>query len=51
MTGSFIARRSGNRGLGRALSTIGMGALMVGGYLGGHLTYANGVGVEEPGSG
>ena len=50
MTGSFIARKAGNRGLGRALSLTGMGALMVGGYLGGHLTYANGVGVEEPGS-
>lgn len=50
MTGSFLARRSGNRGLGRALSLVGSAALLVGGYLGGHLTYGKGVGVEEEGS-
>jgi uncharacterized membrane protein len=50
MTGSFAARRSGHRGTGRAFALLGTGALMLGGYLGGHLTYAEGVGVEEPGS-
>lgn len=50
MTGSFAARKSGNRELGRTLSLIGSVALMFGGYLGGHLAYGKGVGVEEPGS-
>jgi uncharacterized membrane protein len=50
MTGSFLARRSGNRGLGRMLSFAGTAALMVGGYLGGHLTYGQGVGVQEEGA-
>ena len=50
MTGSFFARRSGNRGLGRTLSLLGSAALVVGGYLGGHLTYGKGIGVEEDGS-
>ncbi len=46
-TGSLVARRSGRRGLGRALGLIGMTALATGGYLGGHLTYARGVGVNH----
>ena len=50
MTGSFIARKAGNRRLGRTLSMIGSAALLAGGYLGGHLTYGKGVGVEEAGS-
>ena len=50
---SLIARRRGNRGTGTALGLAGMGAMTVGGYLGGHLSYSRGVGVnngfvEEP---
>jgi nitrite reductase/ring-hydroxylating ferredoxin subunit/uncharacterized membrane protein len=45
--GSLAARRRGNRGLGRALSLLGMTTLSAGGYLGGHLSYARGVGVNN----
>lgn len=45
--GSLVARRRGNRALGRALSLLGMTTLTTGGYLGGHLTYALGVGVNN----
>ena len=44
---SLIARRRGNRGRGKGLSFAGMGALTVGGHLGGHLSYAKGVGVDQ----
>ena len=44
---SLLARRRGNRGGGKALSLAGMGALSVGGHLGGHLSYAKGVGVDQ----
>ena len=46
-TGSLVARRSDHRGLGRALSLLGMTTLATGGYLGGHLSYARGVGVNN----
>ncbi|MDQ3876614.1 MAG: Rieske 2Fe-2S domain-containing protein [Actinomycetota bacterium] len=46
-TGSLLARRRGNRARGKALSFAGMGALTVGGHLGGHLSYAKGVGVDQ----
>jgi nitrite reductase/ring-hydroxylating ferredoxin subunit/uncharacterized membrane protein len=45
--GSLAARRSGRRGLGRALGLAGQTALVTGGYLGGHLSYARGVGVNN----
>jgi nitrite reductase/ring-hydroxylating ferredoxin subunit/uncharacterized membrane protein len=45
--GSLLARRRGNRARGKALSLAGMGALTVGGHLGGHLSYAKGVGVDQ----
>lgn len=45
--GSFLARKRGNRGRGKALSLAGLGALTVGGHLGGHLSYAKGVGVDQ----
>ena len=45
--GSLAARRSGRRGLGRALGLAGQNALLTGGYLGGHLSYARGVGVNN----
>ena len=44
---SLLARRRGNREQGKALSLAGMGALTIGGHLGGHLTYAKGVGVDQ----
>jgi nitrite reductase/ring-hydroxylating ferredoxin subunit/uncharacterized membrane protein len=43
---SLAARLSGARGRGKLLALLGMGALGAGGYLGGHLTYATGVGVD-----
>ena len=44
--GSWLARRSGRRGLGIGLSVLGGVALTGGGWLGGHLAYAMGVGVD-----
>jgi nitrite reductase/ring-hydroxylating ferredoxin subunit/uncharacterized membrane protein len=43
---SLAARRRGRHGRGRLLALAGMGALTVGGHLGGHLGYAKGVGVD-----
>ncbi len=44
---SLAARRSGHRAVGRVIGLAGMTALGAGGYLGGHLTYALGVGVNQ----
>jgi nitrite reductase/ring-hydroxylating ferredoxin subunit/uncharacterized membrane protein len=44
---SLLARRRGRRARGVALSLAGAGALSVGGYLGGHLTLARGLGVDR----
>lgn len=44
--GSWLARRSGRNGLGIGLSVLGGVALTGGGWLGGHLAYALGVGVD-----
>jgi nitrite reductase/ring-hydroxylating ferredoxin subunit len=44
---SLKARRNGNRGRARALSLAGAGALGAGGFLGGHLTFAKGVGPDQ----
>jgi nitrite reductase/ring-hydroxylating ferredoxin subunit/uncharacterized membrane protein len=44
---SLLARRRGRRGRGRALALSGMGALGLGGHLGGHLSYAEAVGVDQ----
>lgn len=43
---SWQARRRGRRGTGIALSLAGGGLLGVAGWLGGHLAYAQGVGVD-----
>ena len=43
---SLVARRRGRTGRGRLLGLAGAGALAVGGHLGGHLSYAKGVGVD-----
>ena len=44
---SLAARAAGARGRGKLLALGGMGAISAGGYLGGHLTYAEGVGVNH----
>lgn len=44
---SLIARRSGHRGRGKALGLAGLGVLMAGGYLGGHLAFVQGVNVNH----
>jgi nitrite reductase/ring-hydroxylating ferredoxin subunit/uncharacterized membrane protein len=46
-TGSAVARANGHRGLGMALGRTGFGVLMFGGFLGGHLAYANAVNVNK----
>jgi nitrite reductase/ring-hydroxylating ferredoxin subunit/uncharacterized membrane protein len=43
---SWFARRAGRRRMGVALSLVGATAVNVGGWLGGHLSYAMGVGVD-----
>lgn len=44
---SWLARRRGQHGPGVALALVGAAGLSVGGYLGGHLSYAQGVGVNR----
>jgi nitrite reductase/ring-hydroxylating ferredoxin subunit len=46
-TASLVARRRGARKRGVALGAGGAAALMTGGYLGGHLTLAQGVGADQ----
>lgn len=43
---SLRARRRGDRGRGKVLSLAGISMLGAGGWLGGHLAYAQGVGVD-----
>ena len=44
---SISARRRGNRMSATALGLMGMGTMTIGGYLGGHLTFVRGVGVNH----
>lgn len=44
---SLRARRRGRRGRGRVLGFLGLGAVAAGGFLGGHLSYRLGVGVDH----
>lgn len=44
---SYLARRRGRRGVGRALSAASLGIMVGAGYLGGHLSYIRGVGVNH----
>jgi nitrite reductase/ring-hydroxylating ferredoxin subunit/uncharacterized membrane protein len=46
-TASWFARHRGAHGKGVALSLAGAGAMGAGGHLGGHLSYAKGVGVDR----
>ena len=45
--GSLLARRAGHRRRGTVLGLAGLAALSVGGYLGGHLAFANAVNVNH----
>ncbi|GAC1333021.1 MAG: hypothetical protein NVSMB17_12870 [Candidatus Dormibacteria bacterium] len=49
MTGSWLARRSGARALGRGLGLAGLGVASASAYLGGHLVFSRGVGVQHAG--
>lgn len=44
---SWLARRRGDHARGRTLALLGATGLGVGGYLGGHLAYSQGVGVDR----
>ena|SRR5947209_8910567 len=44
---SWLARRRGDRGRGIALGLLGATAATVGGYIGGHLSYRQGVNVDR----
>ncbi len=44
---SLRARRRGDRGRGKLLALIGGSALGAGGFLGGHMSYAQGIGVNR----
>jgi nitrite reductase/ring-hydroxylating ferredoxin subunit/uncharacterized membrane protein len=44
---SWMARRQGHQARGRTLAMAGLLGLSVGGYLGGHLAYSEGVGVNR----
>jgi nitrite reductase/ring-hydroxylating ferredoxin subunit len=45
--GSFAARRRGSHGFGKLLGFAGAGALAVGGYLGAHMSFVQGVGPNQ----
>jgi nitrite reductase/ring-hydroxylating ferredoxin subunit/uncharacterized membrane protein len=44
---SFVSRKTGRRGLGRGLAFGGLGLMTFGAYLGGHLVYAERIGVDQ----
>lgn len=44
---SWLARRAGRRLVGRMLALVGFGAVSLGGYLGGHLAFRRGAGVDH----
>jgi nitrite reductase/ring-hydroxylating ferredoxin subunit/uncharacterized membrane protein len=44
---SWLARRSGRRFAGRSLALAGYGAVSLGAFLGGHLSFRSGVGVDH----
>jgi nitrite reductase/ring-hydroxylating ferredoxin subunit/uncharacterized membrane protein len=46
-TASLVARRRGDIGRGKLLSLAGISLVGAGGWLGGHLSYARGVGVDQ----
>lgn len=44
---SAHCRRQGHRGRGKVLASLGLGALLAGSYLGGHLSFSKGVNVNR----
>jgi nitrite reductase/ring-hydroxylating ferredoxin subunit/uncharacterized membrane protein len=46
-TGSYLARTSGSRRIGTALTLLATAATSAAGFLGGHLSYRKGVGVDQ----
>ena len=46
-TGSYIARKSNSRGLGRALGFAGFGVVLASAYLGGAISYRQRIGVDH----
>lgn len=46
-TASLVCRKRGGRGSGKVLSLAGAGVMGLSAYLGGHLSFRNGVGVDE----
>ena len=46
-TASLVARRNGNRGRGRLLSGLGFAVASMSAWLGGHLSFGQGVGVNQ----
>jgi nitrite reductase/ring-hydroxylating ferredoxin subunit/uncharacterized membrane protein len=44
---SWLARRAGRRFVGRLLALVGYGTVGLGGFLGGHLSFRRGVGVDH----
>ena len=45
--GSYLCRRRDHRVMGAALSSLALGAVTVTGYLGGHLSFGRGIGVDH----
>jgi nitrite reductase/ring-hydroxylating ferredoxin subunit/uncharacterized membrane protein len=44
---SYLARKRGREGMGRLLGLAGLGSVAAAGYLGGHLSFVRGVGVNH----
>jgi nitrite reductase/ring-hydroxylating ferredoxin subunit len=44
---SWLARKAGRRGLGKGLALVGFGTVTFGSFLGGHLSFRRGVGVDH----
>jgi nitrite reductase/ring-hydroxylating ferredoxin subunit/uncharacterized membrane protein len=44
---SYVARKAGSRTIGIALSTAGAGVMMASAFLGGHLSFRKGIGVDH----
>nr|WP_296064962.1 Rieske 2Fe-2S domain-containing protein [uncultured Actinoplanes sp.] len=44
---SWLARRAGRRSLGRVLALVGYGTVSLGAFLGGHLSFRRGTGVDH----
>ncbi len=44
---SYLGRKRGHRAIGAALSSVSLGLVMATGYLGGHLSFGRGIGVNH----